>query len=120
MIGLCLGGGQIELGLTATALGLFALWALKWLESGLWREQRGRLSIDLDQNALTEAEIRRRLGDAGLTIAGSHVVIETTSGRRKLIFEILIVRRSSDTATPNLTGRQSSEAPWWPWLSLRH
>lgn len=32
VIGLCLGGGQIALGIAATAIGLFALWCLQWVE----------------------------------------------------------------------------------------
>jgi putative Mg2+ transporter-C (MgtC) family protein len=32
VIGLCLGGGQIGLGLTSLALALIILWGLKWLE----------------------------------------------------------------------------------------
>src|SRR5262245_17803793 len=31
VIGLCIGGGQIGLGLAGTAIGLSALWGLKWL-----------------------------------------------------------------------------------------
>lgn len=100
IIGLCLGGGQIELGLAATAIGLFALWALKWIEGGLWREHRARLAVDLDQSVFPEAEIRPRLDDAGLKIAASHVVFEKASGRRRLTLEIVAVRASSDTATP--------------------
>jgi putative Mg2+ transporter-C (MgtC) family protein len=42
VIGLCIGGGQIALGLAATILGLFALWVLKWIEDALRREQRGQ------------------------------------------------------------------------------
>jgi putative Mg2+ transporter-C (MgtC) family protein len=100
IIGLCLGGGQIELGLAAIAIGLFALWALKWIESALWREHWGRLAVDLDESALAQAQIRRRLDDAGLKIAASHVVLEKASGRRRLALEIVAVRASSDTATP--------------------
>src|SRR3954447_24337619 len=37
VIGLCLGGDQIGLGATATALALLTLWSLKWLEARLGR-----------------------------------------------------------------------------------
>jgi putative Mg2+ transporter-C (MgtC) family protein len=35
VIGLCVGGGQIKLGLVTTAIGLFALWVLQWVEAEL-------------------------------------------------------------------------------------
>jgi putative Mg2+ transporter-C (MgtC) family protein len=38
VVGLCFGGGQNELGLAATALGLVALWPLAWIEHALKRE----------------------------------------------------------------------------------
>jgi putative Mg2+ transporter-C (MgtC) family protein len=100
VIGLCLGGGQIELGLAATALGLFALWVLKWIESILLQEQRARFSIEIDEGGLTEAEIRRRLSVAGLTITASHVVFDRASRRGKLVFDTLMTRLGSNTATP--------------------
>jgi putative Mg2+ transporter-C (MgtC) family protein len=102
VIGLCIGGGQIELGLAATVLGLFALWVLQWIESALWREHRVRFSIEIDESALSEAEIRRRVSAAGLTITASHVSFDRASTRRKLMFEILVTRLSSNTATPGI------------------
>jgi putative Mg2+ transporter-C (MgtC) family protein len=38
VIGLCFGGGQIEIGIAATAIGLLALWFLNWIELRLRRE----------------------------------------------------------------------------------
>src|ERR1700746_848061 len=35
VIGLCIGGGQVVLGLVTTAIGLFALWGLRWAEDAL-------------------------------------------------------------------------------------
>lgn len=48
VIGLCLGGGQIWLGIAATAIGLIALWALNFVELRLRRESRARLYIELE------------------------------------------------------------------------
>jgi putative Mg2+ transporter-C (MgtC) family protein len=48
VIGLCLGSGQITLGLVATAIGVFALWVLKWIEDRLRQEHQARFSIELD------------------------------------------------------------------------
>ena len=46
VIGLCIGGGQIVLGLAATGLCLFALWVLRWVENAFRQERRARLSIE--------------------------------------------------------------------------
>lgn len=64
VIGVCLGGGQIALGSMATLLGLFALWVLKWVESSLRQGRYGRLVVELGANGPSEAEIRRRIGEA--------------------------------------------------------
>jgi putative Mg2+ transporter-C (MgtC) family protein len=48
VIGLCLGGGQIALGVAATALGLVALWGLERFELRLRREHRASLSLVLE------------------------------------------------------------------------
>jgi putative Mg2+ transporter-C (MgtC) family protein len=48
VIGLCLGGGQIGLGMAATVLSVLTLWALKWLDVRMPREQRARIVIESD------------------------------------------------------------------------
>src|ERR1700735_5783437 len=48
VIGLCFGGGQIGLGVAATVLSVLTLWALKWIEDGVRREQRGQVKIEVD------------------------------------------------------------------------
>jgi putative Mg2+ transporter-C (MgtC) family protein len=45
VIGLCLGGGQIGLGVSATILSVITLWGVKWLEMRIPREQHATLVI---------------------------------------------------------------------------
>lgn len=56
VIGLCLGGGQVILGVIATALAVFTLQALKTVDRMIPREHRARLvlSCDAAQDVLTE------------------------------------------------------------------
>ncbi len=61
VIGLCFGGGQLSLGLTATVLSIITLWILKWLDTFIPRDHRAQVSIItdnplsvLDLNALIE------------------------------------------------------------------
>jgi putative Mg2+ transporter-C (MgtC) family protein len=48
VIGLCFGGGQLVLGITATILAVLILWALKWIDLAIPREHRARLVIACD------------------------------------------------------------------------
>jgi putative Mg2+ transporter-C (MgtC) family protein len=50
VIGLCFGGGQFVLGVTATILAVLTLWALKWIDLAIPREHRARVVIACDPN----------------------------------------------------------------------
>ncbi len=106
VIGLCLGGGQIALGLAATLLGLFALWILKWGEDRLLQEHRACLTIELDTEGPEESEIRRRLADSGLSIIGTR--LRRGGERREFVFELRQVRRRSDTDVPAVANEPRS------------
>lgn len=45
VIGLCLGGGQLELGIASTALGLFTLWGMEWIDVRIPREHSATLVV---------------------------------------------------------------------------
>ena len=100
VIGLCLGGGQIALGLAATGLGLFALWCLKWVESRLRQESDARLSLTVDASGPGEAEIRRRLKDAGFSIFASQVELRSNGMYRELVLDVRQFRLPESTETP--------------------
>jgi putative Mg2+ transporter-C (MgtC) family protein len=100
VIGLCLGGGQLALGIAATILGLVALTALKWCESRLRREQYATVAIDLSTEGPSEQDIRRRLTTAGLTIMAAHVIPASGGKSRRLIFDVGEFRLSANTDAP--------------------
>jgi len=56
VIGLCLGGGQLVLGVATTVLGVITLWGLKWIDLAIPREHRAMMTLsgDDDWKALTE------------------------------------------------------------------
>lgn len=56
VIGLCLGGGQLVLGIVATLLAVITLWILKWVDIMIPREHRARLVLacELSWNVLEE------------------------------------------------------------------
>jgi putative Mg2+ transporter-C (MgtC) family protein len=110
VIGLCLGGGQIPLGLAAAVLGLFALWVLKWIESKLRQEKLTHIHIESDMSGPGEAEIRGRIEGARLTIVGSRISVDTVRHHRILVFDLLEIRHASNTRPPNFVDELAGEA----------
>lgn len=45
VIGLCLGGGQLVLGIVTTVLVVITLWALKWIDLVIPREHKAKLTV---------------------------------------------------------------------------
>jgi len=100
VIGLCLGGGQIELGLAATTIGLCALWGLKWAGRRMRQERRASLSIEFEAGTLREDAIRRALSDAGRRIVASEVSMREAGRHRELMLDLRELRYPGDTETP--------------------
>jgi putative Mg2+ transporter-C (MgtC) family protein len=110
VIGLCLGGGQIALGLLGSALGLFALWVLQWVEARLRQQHGARLSIELDASGPSELDIRRTLGEAGLSICGSSHRVEDGGQRRRLVFDLYELRPSLSSQTPGFVAQLARQS----------
>jgi putative Mg2+ transporter-C (MgtC) family protein len=68
VLGLCFGGGQLALGLAASALGLLALEVLKRLEAWMRQDRRATLLLSFAEPGPTEPEIRAQLLAAGCRI----------------------------------------------------
>jgi putative Mg2+ transporter-C (MgtC) family protein len=100
VIGLCLGGGQIVIGLIATVLGIFALWVLKSFENRLRQEHNARLVVTVDVNGPSESDLRHRLKAAGLSISGTHAILQSADRLQEFSFHVVRVCRREDTGTP--------------------
>jgi putative Mg2+ transporter-C (MgtC) family protein len=100
VIGLCLGGGQIELGVAATAIGLLALWFLNWIESRLRRECRASLCIELEGASLSDSQIRRMLEAAELGIASTQVTLSAAGKHREIMFNLIEYRLPNAAENP--------------------
>lgn len=61
VVGLCFGGGQIALGLAASALGLGALTGLKKLEARMSQDRRATLILSCTEDGPKEEEVRAQL-----------------------------------------------------------
>jgi len=65
VIGLCIGGGQLELGMAATALAVLTLWGLKWLDQRIPREHHATLVIRADRGLVPASELSSLIGPMG-------------------------------------------------------
>ena len=68
VIGLCFGGGQIDLGVVGSAIGIVVLAGLKTVEDRIKRDREAKLSISFDPSGPSENEIRTSLAQAGFKI----------------------------------------------------
>jgi putative Mg2+ transporter-C (MgtC) family protein len=58
VIGLCLGGGQLVLGMAATLLCLFTVWCLKTIDLKISREKHAVVEIDTEVSKTTPPDIQ--------------------------------------------------------------
>ena len=77
VLGLLFGGGQLKLGVGATAIALFILWALKHLERSIAVQRSGTLCIELKQaemaQPLDETALRSIFHQGGFSISNWNV-----------------------------------------------
>jgi putative Mg2+ transporter-C (MgtC) family protein len=84
VVGLCLGGGQLQLGCAVALIGLFVLVALGSIESLLPKTCCATLIVktrlDKDRNN-SEEELRRRLESSGLAVISTTLSQDRETGR---------------------------------------
>jgi putative Mg2+ transporter-C (MgtC) family protein len=73
VLGLLFGGGQLILGIASTALALFILWSLRWVENKMPTHRTGSLSLRFKgagnaAELLSEDDLRQRLQAVGFVI----------------------------------------------------
>lgn len=82
-MGLCFGGAQIGLGLTAFALGFLMLSGLKRMELQRPQEHRGVLTVSFCETGSRRLEVESILRDAGLTVASRSMSYDAGQGGAK-------------------------------------
>ena len=100
VIGLCLGGGQLVLGVVATALAMITLWALKWVDLMIPREHRARLILTSDASWDTVDEVFRILGPLRCRASFRERKLDPQSQRAGYAFELTWTR--PERVTPPL------------------
>lgn len=68
MMGLCLGGGQLGLGIAAMFLGLGTLWGLKHVEKAIKQDLRGTLTLQVSPQGPSDDEIRSSIAQYHCTV----------------------------------------------------
>ncbi len=89
VVGLCLGGGQLSLGLAADGIGFVVLWQLRWLESRLERFQLAELRITFSDHRITAQDLRSRLESARFRIKSLSFTDRMSDDRRNFDCEVL-------------------------------
>jgi putative Mg2+ transporter-C (MgtC) family protein len=88
VIGLCLGGGQIGLGLAATGLTLLTLWALKFLDILIPRENRALLVVKTDLRSSSASELLDLIAPAGYKAKFQRQSQSDDTQQAELTFEV--------------------------------
>lgn len=100
VIGLCLGGGQIGLGLGATVLAVITLWVLEWLDVRIPREQRAELVIKADPGSFSPAHLATLIAPAGYRARFRRQAENADAPQAQLTFDISW--KQSENAGPPL------------------
>ncbi|HZM01655.1 MAG TPA: MgtC/SapB family protein [Candidatus Saccharimonadales bacterium] len=100
VMGLCFGGGQIGLGLTALALGMATLWLLKWVEHNCAHQRSATLVITAGAESPTEDELEATVKAAGFHIDYWAVAYLEHAQQRTFRCEVKWRGRHSDARPP--------------------
>lgn len=100
VVGLCLGGGQLALGIAATTIGVLVLWLLRWLEDYLPRDQHGTLVLVSDTKSPTEEEVRASLAAEHYRIMSAAKTFTEHGDQRELRFEVQRRVRGDEVRAP--------------------
>lgn len=100
VMGLCLGSGQIGLGLAAFALAMLVLVVMKWIEELLPKQQRATLCMTVAADGFDEEEFRAALETEGRKITTWDINYVNLAQVRKVICELHWRSRKSRKETP--------------------
>jgi putative Mg2+ transporter-C (MgtC) family protein len=103
VIGLCIGGGEIGLGMAGTAIGLVVLWGLKELERRVPEERSAQLVIVTRAGGPKAADIRALLQRSGLRIATfGEIYVNTDDSYRTVRCDVRWRGLRRDTQVPQV------------------
>ena len=102
MLGLCIGGGQLGLGLVALAIGMVILCGLKWVEEHGGRDRLGTLIVVFETPGMNEGEVVRILDAKGYHVRlWKELSLAQNSLRREAHCEVQWHERKNETIPPS-------------------
>jgi putative Mg2+ transporter-C (MgtC) family protein len=104
ILGLCFGGGQILLGLTALAIGLIVLSVLKWLEIWLPHDRQGTLIVTRGRDGPTDDDIFKMIRSGSFQILSVGISVDAVEGRREYNYELRWRANVAETGEPAFLG----------------
>jgi putative Mg2+ transporter-C (MgtC) family protein len=104
VVGLCLGGGQLVLGSTATIIAFLVLWGLRFGERNLETRQRGVLTIIGGDGNLSVQSLSRMLSSEQIQVRSTSVLYQEEQHRNKFRFEVRW-RQKDPVEIPNAVER---------------
>jgi putative Mg2+ transporter-C (MgtC) family protein len=109
VIGLCFGGGQLALGGAALALGMIVLSGLRWAETRMKQDQRGKLIVTANRDDLIQEEICSRAANDGYRATVSSALINDASRLLTLEFRLHWRSASPPTKIPPFVDKLSQD-----------
>jgi putative Mg2+ transporter-C (MgtC) family protein len=100
VMGLCFGGGQNGLGVTALGIGLVVLWGLQWLEAKLPQDRQGTLVLTIGPGGVGNEEIRSRIQLARFQIVSLGMMHDNVEQVRELSCEVRWHDRTNEAREP--------------------
>jgi putative Mg2+ transporter-C (MgtC) family protein len=88
VVGLCFGGGQISLGITALALGMLVLSAMRWVDFKMKQERHAILNLTTEPELPLKEEIYATVRKAGYRINVASVAYSNVNQQRELEFRL--------------------------------
>ena len=88
VMGLCFGGGQLGLGVTALVIGLIVLGGLKQFEAGLPQDRQGTLILTIGPGGIADDLACKRILLAGFEIVSLGVTHDNVEQTRELSCEV--------------------------------
>lgn len=88
VMGLCFGGGQNGLGVTALVIALVVLWGLKRLEAMLPQDCFGTLIVTIDAQDISDQRIRQTICQSGFKIVSFGVTQDNVEQFREISCDV--------------------------------
>jgi uncharacterized membrane protein YhiD involved in acid resistance len=100
VIGLCFGGGQIGLGLLATALALVVLWGFKLVEQRMHQERQGSLIL-VSRDGLAHENVEALFRQNAIRIANEAIKYSCRGENTETRYELQWRAKRDDTTPPS-------------------